>query len=351
MSVVQAARPTIGIVLPNRNDSRFLRACLRSVLDQQDPPDELVIIDDQSTDDSVALIQSLIDGHSNARLIVNERNLGTFGAVEVALREIRTDYVLFLAANDIVLPGIFSRARRCFAQCGGAALWSAMAWLIDEGDRVIRMHPSAVVAWQDTYFEPEDCIRLALKFGNWFTGTTCIYHRETLLAAGGFDAALGAPSDLISALIVTSLRGAIYSPEPFAAIRVHAGSFSSRALQNIEGLEAMLARIRSEGPRRSPGLFQERFFRRIEARFRFAAVRATRGASLRQIAHRSSPIAGRALHLADRLLPSSAALPRIAFAFVVLRPYDLLPTLWYRFVGWVVVRVRLGKKSVPRLRG
>lgn len=350
MSVRQAKRPTIGVVLPNRNDARYLTACLRSVLDQEDPADQIVVIDDQSTDTSVDLIRSLIGDAPNATLLVNERNLGTFGAVEVALRQVNTDYVLFLSANDIVLPGIFLRARRCLAECGGAALWSAMAWLIDEDDRVIRMHPSAVVALRDAWLAPERCIELASRFGNWFTGTTCIYHRETLLSTGGFDPEYGAPSDLIAALTVTSLQGAVYTPEPYAAIRVHAGSFSSKALQNIDGLEAMLARIRSVQPTRSPRLFQAPFLRRIEARFRFAAIRATGGAAMGAIADRSAPGTAHLLHWLDRLLPASATAPRLAGAFVVLRPFDLLPTVWYRLLGWAVVRLRVGRRGRPDFR-
>src|SRR2546422_7427009 len=46
-----SALPKIAVIVPNRNDSRYLPRCIRSILEQEDPPDELVVVDDQSTDD------------------------------------------------------------------------------------------------------------------------------------------------------------------------------------------------------------------------------------------------------------------------------------------------------------
>src|SRR3954463_293720 len=95
--------PSIAVIVPNRNHACFLRRCLRSVLEQAVPPDELIVIDDQSTDDSVAVVRSVIEGHACAQLIVNPVNLGTNGALNEGLKRTKSEYVLFLASNDFVL--------------------------------------------------------------------------------------------------------------------------------------------------------------------------------------------------------------------------------------------------------
>src|ERR1700752_2031056 len=99
MQQVTSTIPSIAVVIPNWNDSRYLRQCLDSVLDQATPPDEVVVIDDCSTDDSVSLIRDRIKHEDRARLIVNSINLGTYGAFSVGLRQIHSDYVLPLASN------------------------------------------------------------------------------------------------------------------------------------------------------------------------------------------------------------------------------------------------------------
>lgn len=333
--------PSIAVVVPNRNDARYLPRCLRSVLDQKVRPDELIVVDDQSTDGSVQAIKTEIVGRHEAQLIVNPVNLGTNGALNEGLKRTQCDYVLFLASNDMVLPGIFARARQGLSQSPQAGLWSALSQLMDEEDRPIRLHPSPIVALKDVFLSPERCVKLAYRFGNWFTGSTLIYHRETLHEVGGFDAAYGAPADLFTALTVASLRGAAYTPEPYAAIRIHAGSYSSQALNDMAGLDAMLARLQERGPRLSPKLFSGGFLARTASRFYFAAIRASRGRLVLEAAERETDWKRRALLTVHRVVPESFWRLRTVLAFVILRSFDILPTLWNRALGWTFVRMRM----------
>ena len=335
------ATPTIAVIVPNRNDSRYLARCIRSILEQEDPPDELIVVDDQSTDNSVALIRSLIAGQSRARLIENPVNLGTYGALDQGLKIARSDYVLFLSANDFVLPGIFARARSCLARHPGAGLWSAMGWLVDEEDRLIRLDLSPVIALRDAYFSPAQCVRLAHRFGNWFIGPTLIYHRDTLEAAGRFDPAYMGWSDLLTALIVASGHGAAYSPAPLGTFRIHAGGNLSRTLADSANIEAILERLRVRGPALAPGLFTSEFLERTAFRFRFAAVRASRDGYIPDLATKYSGLRRFALNRIEQMLPPRFRRARVALTFFVLRPFDVLPTLWNRLLGGAVILLRL----------
>jgi glycosyltransferase involved in cell wall biosynthesis len=305
--------PSIGVVLPNHNDARHLARAVRSVLDQPGGADELIIVDDKSTDGSVALIRSLIAGRSNAQLIENPVNLGVYGAVDQGLDRSRSDWVLFLAANDFVLPGIFERARACIARTPQAGLWSALSWMVDEEGQPVRLHPSPIVALRDCYLDPERCVQLALRLGNWFTGPTLMYRRSALEEAGGFDPAYMGMSDLHTALIIASRHGTAYSPVPYGVIRDHAGSYSGKTLADPVALGAMLARMADHGRRVAPALFTAAFVERTARRVRWTALRRT----------------------------GSATRLRLAASFAVMRPFDILPTLWYRVLGWLLVRPRV----------
>ena len=340
MNGAPAREPSIAVIVPNRNDARYLPRCLRSVLEQQVPPDELIVIDDRSTDDSAAVIRSLIAGHSYAQLLENPVNLGVYGAVDEGLKRSRSEYALFLASNDFVLPGIFARAKACLARAPGAGVWSALAWIIDEEDRPLRLHPSPVVALRDTHIPAQRCIEYAHRLGNWFTGTTLIYRRDALEAAGRFDPVYMGMADLFTALIVAGRHGAAYTPDPYAAIRRHADSYLARTLSDPAGLEDILERICAHGRRTAPELFTPVFVERTVRRFHSASVRTTGGATLGAIAERSRGSVARALRAADRILPASWRLPRVVLAFLILRPFDLASTVWYRALGWAWVRLR-----------
>lgn len=339
-----AAFPRIAVIVPNRNDSRYIPRSIRSVLEQEVPPDELIVVDDQSKDDSVSVIRSLIAGQSRARLIENPVNLGTYGALDEGLKVARSEYVLFLSANDFVMPGVFARARSCLARQPGVGLWSAMGWLVDEDDRLIRLHASPVLSLRDVYVPPERCAQLAYRLGNWFVGATLIYHRNTLEAVGRFDLAYMGLADLLTAWIVASRRGAAYSPVPFGVSRVHSGGYLSRTLAGHANVEAILDRLREHGPALAPGLFTKEFLDRLALRLRFAPVRTSKGGNIRHLATKYPGLRRSVLNGVNRLPPRFHR-ARVALTFVVLCPFDVLPALWNRLLGSAAILLLL------RLRG
>src|SRR5687767_10241544 len=188
---------SLSVVVPNRNDAKYLPRCIRSIVAQEVKPDEFIILDDVSTDDSVDVIRREIAGHPFARLEINPKNLGGGGVgnANKGLRLAKSKFLLFMGANDFVLPGHFARMKACLERYPHAGLWSAMVWLVDEQDRYIRMHPSPVVALGDHYFTGEQCRGMVRKFGNWLTGQTTVYRREALIELGGLDASLKGLND------------------------------------------------------------------------------------------------------------------------------------------------------------
>jgi hypothetical protein len=219
-----------------------------------------------------------------------------------------------------------------------------MEWLVDEEDRLIRLHASPVISLRDAYVPPERCARLAFRLGNWFAGATLIYHRDTLEAVGKFDPAYMGLADLLTALTVASRRGAAYSPMPFGASRFHSGGYLSRTLTGNANVEAILDRLRERGPALAPRLFTKQFLDRTALRFRFAPVRASKGRNIPYIATKYPGLRRLALNGVSRLPPRFHR-ARVALTFIVLCPFDVLPALWNRLLGSAVVLLLL------RLRG
>ena len=348
-TIPQARVPSIAVIVPNRNDARYLPRCISSIFDQEAPPDELILVDDQSTDDSVAVMRLLTANRPGVQLIENPVNLGVYGALDEGLKRSRSEYVLFLSSNDFVLPGIFAHAKACLAKYPGVGLWSAMGWLVDEEDRLITLHSSPAIALGDACFTPEQCMGLAWRFGNWFTGTTLIYHRDTLDAAGRFDPTYKGLADLLTALVVASRRGAAYSPVPFAVVRIHQGSYISGTLGNAAAIETILDRLREHGPNIAPGLFTSAFLNRTALRFQYMVVYASRGGGITGIAEKCAGWRRCVLVWIDRLVPTGFWRVRVRLAFLVLCPFDFVHTLWNRVVVRTVMMARY-RRSAHNLR-
>lgn len=335
---------SLTVVIPNYNDGQYLGESIGSVLRQRPLPDELIVIDDASTDNSVAIIEDLIRGCPFARLVRNPANVGVNRAFNVGIEQARSRYVYCLSANDFLASGVFARARQCLERHPDAGLWSAMMWMTDQNGASTRIYPSAVVSLRDRYLDPVECRQLARRLGSWFAGTM-VYRRDALERVGGFDPSLGAFSDLFACLAISSRHGAVFSPVPLASLRRHEGSFLDRTLRDPMVTEKVLGALLDRGRAIAPELFDERMSRRTQARVRFSAMRA------RKSFEPSEPLAARPWWAAGtlaiaRALPASAGHLKASMLFLALRPFDILPMVWHRALGSIAVSmgVRMSRR-------
>jgi len=95
----------------------------------------------------------------------------------------------------------------------------------------------------------------------------------------------------------------------------------------------LLDRLRKRGPPLAPGLFTGEFLERTALRFRFASLRSCKGANIANVAKKCTGFPGFALNQIDRVVPRTFHRTRVALAFLILRPFDILPTLWNRGLG------------------
>lgn len=337
--------PTVAVVIPNRNDAGPLRECLDSVLNQDVVPDQVIVVDDQSSDDSRAVIQEKLGGFAGAQAIFNPTRLGTMGALNMGLSCATCDYVLFLSSNDYLINGIFRRAKSRIATDGFPGVWSAMVWSVDENGQRRRLYPSPVVAWRDTCLSPATCIRLAKSVGHWFTGTTLLYHRRTLQAIGGFDTTYEGLADMFAALTIASIKGASFSPEPLGVMRRHAEGLMWRTSNNLAGLDKILERLFAKGPKLSPQLFTPGFCDLMQRRVRFTAIRTFRDNGWHPHARTWK---GRRYRWLSRISPvwGSNRNLQLLTAFLLLRPVrDALAIIGYRLLGAAVVAARKRKQG------
>lgn len=338
--------PTIAVVIPNRNDSAYLSVCIDSVIGQRVRPDQIIFVDDQSTDDSMDKARAILADIPESIVLANARCLGTMGALNEGLKLATCDYVLFLASNDHLIDGIIERAKSSILKFGHPGVWSAMVWEADEEGQCKYVYPSPVIALKDTYFGPDECIHMAMKLGNWFTGTTLFFHREALLSIGGFDEEYRGLADLFAALTVASHKGAVFCPHPLGVMRMHSGGYLWRTLTDLNDLESILAKIEVRGQKFSPVLFNQKFVSRTKHRIRFAAMRAA-GFSASVLGYAGWSGIRYSILRAARSMPGAHGRLMTVVAFIILRPFDVIPFAMYRVMGalWIKAGTWLGSAN------
>jgi GT2 family glycosyltransferase len=137
----QIANPTITILIVNWNAAAYLRDCLRSIRDTiGDISAELLLVDANSTDDSVAVTRELWPA---MRLITVPESLGYVKANNVGLKAARGKYTMYLNSDTIVQPGTFQALMEFLNAHPEVAAASGAILNPDGSDQgVIRLFPS-----------------------------------------------------------------------------------------------------------------------------------------------------------------------------------------------------------------
>jgi glycosyltransferase involved in cell wall biosynthesis len=95
--------PLVTVICLCYNHERFVTEALFSVINQTYDAIELIVVDDASTDSSVAVIREFLKEHSQVQFIVNEINMGNCRSFNRALSRASGKYIIDLAADDVLL--------------------------------------------------------------------------------------------------------------------------------------------------------------------------------------------------------------------------------------------------------
>lgn len=103
-----STNPSISVVMPVFNASRYLRAAVESVLAQTFRDFELIAIDDGSTDDSRAILEQFAAADARA-CVLSRPNTGIVGALNDGVAAARGEFIARMDADDIALPQRFEK--------------------------------------------------------------------------------------------------------------------------------------------------------------------------------------------------------------------------------------------------
>lgn len=208
-----AIKPTVAVVITTYNHARFLGEAIESVLAQTDPAAQVVVVDDGSTDDPAS-----VTARYPAVQLIQQHNQGLSAARNTGLRATDADYVLFLDADDRLLPNAVAAGLACFIAVPGCAFVYGAHRRIDQaGTPLGGTRYSPVGA--DPYADLLGLNRVGMH-------ATVLYPREVLLAAGGYDAGLRRCEDYDLYLRLARDGRIASHPEVVAEYRWHDANMS-----------------------------------------------------------------------------------------------------------------------------
>jgi teichuronic acid biosynthesis glycosyltransferase TuaG len=103
-SPLNAPRQKITAVIPAYNAAQFLRNALSSVFEQTRVPDEVIVVDDCSTDNTVEVAREFAETDKRLRVLSTPKNSGSAIARNLAIKAASGDLIALLDADDLWLP-------------------------------------------------------------------------------------------------------------------------------------------------------------------------------------------------------------------------------------------------------
>lgn len=102
-------KPLVTVICLCYNHEKYVVETLNSVINQDYPNIELIISDDCSSDNSVSVIENWLQNHQNITFIKNTENLGSNKTFNNAFKIAKGEFIIDLAADDILLPHCISK--------------------------------------------------------------------------------------------------------------------------------------------------------------------------------------------------------------------------------------------------
>lgn len=111
-------QPLVSVIIPAYNHERFVERAIQSVLDQTYRHVELVVVDDGSSDTTLAVIQHIRREGGHDFQVIAKENGGVASALNTGIAASRGDFIAILASDDWFLPEKVARQVAMFAAEG-----------------------------------------------------------------------------------------------------------------------------------------------------------------------------------------------------------------------------------------
>lgn len=287
-----AARPTVSVVIPTFNRAGYLAEAIGSMLPQLGPADELIVVDDGSTDETA----DLLAGYGDRLRVVRTANRGLGAARNVGIAAARNEWIAFHDSDDVARPHRLALQREWIGRrpdvdavlCNGERLDAPGVFVVPRA--IARRHRGRLVGVRALFD----------GFPLYFQGA--LVRRSAFALAGSFDAGLRVHTDLDYGYRLLHVACALFVDHPVFSYRWHGTNITADRLAGRQELARILSGLLAGAPevretigRRRIRVRLARHYFRI-ARTLLESGRSSDAASAATLARRLRP-----LHLRYRL--------------------------------------------------
>lgn len=172
---------TVSVVIPCYNYAAYLEQAVRSALSQVGVEVEVIVVDDASTDDSLAVARRLARSDERVRVLANETNRGPVATFNRGLAAARGEFLVRLDADDLLTPAALLRAVAVMQNLPEVGLVYGHPLHFSHGRGPARTTPTAWTVWDGRAWLAARCA----AGDNVITSPEVVVRRRVLEEIGG----------------------------------------------------------------------------------------------------------------------------------------------------------------------
>lgn len=232
-------QPLVTIICISFNHSPYIEDALNSIRNLEYPHLQLIIADDASTDDSQKVIEKLATG-LECELVLNSQNIGHCKTFNKALKLVKGEYVIDLAADDMLLPQSIETAVERFTKSDDSyGVFFANSTLINAVGKEVGNHLTK--SFFKSGVVPEGDVYKILLSKYFISPPTMVYRKSLLDRLNGYNEDL-AYEDFDFLVRSSRTTNYCYSSEITVKKRILSSSVSSNQyVKNSKMLHSTLA--------------------------------------------------------------------------------------------------------------
>lgn len=216
----------VSVCIPVYNPNReFLRASVESILQQEYPDFELLLVDDYSTSLPDGLFEEFSD--PRVRLHRNPRNYGLPGNWSRCVELAQGEYITIFHQDDLMYPRNLSCKAEMLDRYPSVGLVYSDIWNLDEDGQKVARHP-ARISDDDQILTCAEVASMVGRYVNFIACPSVVVRKSCYERLGVFDPRLSYSSDFEMWLRIAKVYDIGFIGEPLVGRRVHQQQASTK---------------------------------------------------------------------------------------------------------------------------
>jgi glycosyltransferase involved in cell wall biosynthesis len=235
----------ISVVVPLFNKEKFVGEAIRSILSQELPCDEIIVVDDGSTDGSVEAVKRI--GHPLIKLI-SQPNAGVSAARNTGIEHAQGEWIAFLDADDQWLPGFLVRIRQLMREFPASRVCATSFFIRNLSTGAMQTSSPSNLTFIAETGEIGNYFQVAISSLPPVHSSAIVVERALIRSIGGFPVGVTSGEDLITWGRLALMTNIAYCRTPYTIFQ-YDPNLPYRVPQTVDFVGAELRKMILDAPR------------------------------------------------------------------------------------------------------